>query len=124
MDRSKVLSLLPLVCAVHCVLTPALVALMPAAGPTPAVEWLLLAASVAVAIRGLRRGARFYRRSVVWAVSGLGAAIWTLSLLGVFEPLPEPITSALGGLTLAAGLFWNGRLSHRRGCRDCGCPMH
>lgn len=122
--RSGLLALLPLTCAVHCMVTPVLVAFVPALGVAPSIEWILLAGSVAVAMLALRRGARFYRNRLVWALAGSGAAIWALSLLSVFEPLPETVTSPLGGAVLAAALFWKGRLSHRHACRDCGCPMH
>lgn len=122
--RSSLLALLPLACVVHCMATPMLVAFVPALGVPPAIEWILLAGSVAVAMHALRRGARFYRNRPVGALAGLGATVWALSLLGVLEPLPETVTSPVGGVILAAALFWNGRLSHRHTCRDCGCPMH
>lgn len=122
--HSSLLALLPLACAVHCLVTPALVAFVPTLGVPPSVEWILLASSVAVATLALRRGARFYRSKLVWAATGAGAIVWATSLLGVFEPLPETVTSPIGGFVLAAGLFWNGRLRHRHACSDCGCPMH
>lgn len=103
---------------------PLLVAFVPALGVSPSIEWILLGGSVVVALLALRRGARFHRNRRIQALAGSGAAVWALSLLGIFEPLPETVTSPVGGAILAVALFWNGRLSHHHACSDCGCPMH
>lgn len=123
-NRSSLLALLPFMCAVHCVVTPVLVAFVPVLGVSSWAEWCLLAISVAAAMFALGRGTRSHRNGIVRVLAGNGVAIWALSLLGVFEPMPETLTSPVGGLVLAAALFWNGRLSHRHECGECGCPMH
>lgn len=122
--ESRLLALLPLGCALHCMLTPLLVAVAPALALEPAVEWKLLFASVALGGYALVRGARLHGHPGVWVLAVAGVALWGLALAGWLAPLPEPATAPLGGVTLAAGLFWNGRLVHQRACRSCGCPLH
>ena len=39
-------------------------------------------------------------------------------------PLPEAVTSLLGGLLIAIALFRNGRLRHQAECGPCSCPAH
>lgn len=122
--RSSAWALLPTACAIHCILTPLLVAVLPVMQFAHVAEPGLLAVSAVIAGVETRSGHRVHG---VWVVTGLalvGAAIWALSIAEVFLAwAPEPLTSAAGGLTIAAALFWNGRLRHRKECAtECSCP--
>lgn len=85
---------------------------------------MLLLASMTVGALALARGSKVHRHRGVWALAAAGVAIWASSLLGIFAPLPEVLTSPVGGILLGAGLLWNGRLLHRQACVECGCPLH
>lgn len=88
------------------------------------IEPVFLAISVVIGVVETRSGMRIHGTWQVGAAVVVGAAVWTASLIGVFLPwVPEPITSAAGGLTIAAALFWNGQLRHERECAtECSCP--
>ncbi len=123
--RSRSWAFLPAACAIHCVLTPIFVAVLPIMQFGEVIEPGLLAVSMVIGAVEARSGLRVHGRWAVGVAVALGASIWSASLLGAFLPsIPEPLSSAVGGLTIAAALFWNGQLRHKRECaEECSCPV-
>jgi MerC mercury resistance protein len=117
-------TLLPAACAIHCTITPLLAVALPVLALSHKLEWLLLASAVVLAGISLRITWPTHRRVGVLVMAFSGLAVWAAAVLGWLAPLPEPVMSPLGGLTLAGALFWNGRLRHEAACNDCGCGMH
>ena len=117
-------TLLPAACAIHCTITPLLATALPLLALSHKLEWLFLGSAFVLAGASLRITWPSHRHRGVLALAVVGLAVWTAAVLGWLSPLPEPIMSPVGGLTLAGALFWNGRLRHRLACSDCGCGMH
>jgi len=103
-------SLAPLACAVHCAVTPILVVAAPAFAPAPILEWILLAATTVVVGVALFWGVRIHGRWTPFLLIGIGLLVWCASLLHLFHPLPEDLTTVIASLTVATGLVWNSRL--------------
>lgn len=115
--------LLPTLCAMHCLVTPALIAVFPFVHFLETVEPVLYAASLVLASWAVGSGFRRHRNPAVWLPTLAGALIWGASIAGFLQPLPESVTDVAGGLLLAAGVFWSGRLRHRSVCdAQCSCP--
>ena len=116
-------SLFPTLCAVHCLVTPAVIAVFPFLHFLDALEPVLFGVSVILAAWAVGSAWRRHHDRRVWVLTGLGAALWGASILGAFQPIPEAATDVLGGLLLAGGVFWSGRLRHRSVCDSaCSCP--
>lgn len=112
----------PLACAVHCAVTPVLVIAAPNLVPGSTVEWVLLSAGVVVGLAALASGVRAHEdlRPAVPVVLGLG--LWMLSLLHLFHPVQEELSTVVATLIVAGGLLWNSRLHCARRdlvCRAC-----
>ncbi len=122
--RSDWAAVLPAACAVHCTLTPFAASLLPVAAISVRAEAVLLGVAVLLASASLGLTWRSHGRIAVLLLASLGAALWGLSLLGFFAPLPDALTHPIGGLVLAGALLWNGRLRHEASCGQCGCTMH
>ena len=118
------IGVLPTICAVHCLVTPVLVSVLPFFAATHAFENWLLAASALLAVASLATSWRLHGRSAVWLVAAVGFGVWSTSVAGWLEPLPEAVMSPVGGLLVASALFWNGRLRHQAACGSCACPAH
>ncbi|MEZ4417149.1 MAG: MerC domain-containing protein [Gemmatimonadota bacterium] len=115
---------LPTLCAVHCLLTPALLGLAPALALPPAAELPVLAVSVALALLAVHSGVQDHGDRRVLGLLMTGSLLWLASLQGLLAPLPEYMASPVGGLLVATSLVWNGRLRHRSLCRaTCTCPV-
>ena len=115
---------LPTICAVHCLVTPVLVSALPFFAATHALEGWFLAASAVLAVASLTTSWRLHGRSAVWVIAAVGFVVWSASVAGWLEPLPEAVMSPVGGMLVAGSLFWNGRLRHRAACGPCACPVH
>lgn len=113
---------LPAACAVHCALTPLAVLALPFVAISVKAEAVLLGLAIVLASVSFAATWGSHARVSVLGLAALGALIWALSLVGLFEPLPETVTDGIGGLVLAAALFWNGRLRHESVCGDL--PHH
>ncbi len=115
-------ALLASACAVHCAATPFLAAALPVLAVSEGAEWwaLLVTATLGTAIT-LMGPARSHAR--VLGLLCLGVGIWTASLLGVFEPLPETATSPIGSLIFATGMLWSARICRRGDCERCETDM-
>ncbi|MFZ5625195.1 MAG: MerC domain-containing protein [Gemmatimonadota bacterium] len=112
----------PLVCAIHCIAMPAVVALAPALAPSAAVETWLLVASAGLGIGGLAAGTRRHRRAIVWAPAGAGFGLWITRSALAPDGLAETLVTVAGALLVAGALAWSARLRHLAACRHCGCP--
>ncbi|CAN5743317.1 hypothetical protein BH23GEM11_BH23GEM11_15100 [soil metagenome] len=122
----------PILCAIHCALTPILVVVAPAFALGETVEFALLGIAIAAAWWAMSRGLRQHGdvRPIVPIVVGLVA--WGASLLHVFHPVPEEPTTILATLVVAGGLIWNARLhcgtNAETPCAHEGCetvePLH
>jgi hypothetical protein len=105
---------LSMTCAVHCMVVPMFVLLLPftgwAAGESLERAWLL--ASVGIASISFKCGVRIHRRARPWAVWCLAVGLLAGGLL--LEETPwERVLSVLGALALAAAHWINHRLCLR-----------
>lgn len=112
-------SLAPLVCAVHCLATPVLVVTAPSLVPGDWAEWALLAVTVVVAAVATGIGRRAHGETGPMALAAAGLGVWVASLLHVFHPVSEELTTAAAALAVATALVWNSRLHCAR--RDVAC---
>jgi hypothetical protein len=115
---------LPLACAVHCVLMPLATMFVPFLAPAHELEAVFMLASAALALALVRGGVRAHGRRAVWLPVLLGIAVWGAGIAHLGGPLPEPVTTVVGSVLLAGGMFRNARLRHEAECRSCGCPAH
>lgn len=113
----------PLVCAGHCVASPALVAFAPALAVGESVELALLALSAVLAVGLVALGVRVHGRAAVWLPVVAGCALVAVVHSG-WTVLPESLLTAAGSVSIAAGMIWNARLRHAAACKGCGCPAH
>lgn len=116
-------SLAPLVCAVHCAATPILIVVAPALAPGERTEMWLLGATVLLASGAIAAGVRRHGRIAPALPVVAGTFAWTASLLHLFHPVPEEVTTVAATLVVAAGLTWNARVRCAAGAADEGpCP--
>jgi len=105
-------------CAIHCAATPLLATALPFLALAESAEWWALAITVTVGggvtLLGPTRG-----HMGVIVVLVVGASIWAASLLEVFEPVPETVTSPIGSLVFAGGMFWSARICRAGDCDRC-----
>jgi hypothetical protein len=111
----------PVLCAIHCIATPLVVAVAPNLALGEPFERGLKAGSAVLAVAVLRGGVRVHRRWQVLVPVLAGFLLWLLSGLAGGGEAREVLLSALGGLLVAAGMLWNGRLRHIAVCRSCSC---
>jgi len=111
----------PLACAVHCMVTPLLVLTVPNLAPGATVEWILLGITVVAGGAALGFGIRMHEDLRPAVPVALGLGLWTFSLLYLFRPIPEELTTVAATLIVAGGLFWNSRLHCAR--RERTCPV-
>ncbi|TVP75228.1 MAG: MerC domain-containing protein [Gemmatimonadales bacterium] len=104
-------SLAPIACAIHCVAAPLAVAISPSLAPGKAAEWGLLLLTAALVAWAIPAGFRRHAEWVPMALVGVGLAIWVVSLMHVVHAVPEELTTVLGSMTVAGGLFMNARIS-------------
>lgn len=100
----------PIACAVHCAAAPALAIFAPAAATGTAVEWTLLGATGVLAAVAIPMGRRAHGEPWPAYLVFLGLGTWTASLLHLFQPVPEDVTTTVAALATATGLLWNSRL--------------
>lgn len=105
-------------CGVHCLLTPFLVTALPFLAVSAATEWWAFGVTALVG-GGVTLLGPARDRGGVLAVLAVGAAIWCASLLGVFEPVPETVTSPAGSLVFAGGMLWSARICRSGACDRC-----
>jgi len=105
-------------CAIHCLATPLLAAAVPFLAVAESFEWWALAVTVVIG-GGVTLMGPARRRLPVLGVLALGITIWSASLLGVFEPMPETLTSPAGSLIFAGGMLWSARICRSGDCERC-----
>ena len=105
-------------CALHCALTPFLVAAIPALALSEGVERAVWVGTVGLGAIMLVLGSACRNAVVVLTFIG-GAALWATSLAGYLEPLPENVTSAAGSLILAGALVQSARVCQANECAAC-----
>lgn len=122
----KVGAWLSLACAVHCVVEPIVLPLLPLAGiilpVSRTMEISLIGASILLALWNFSRGFLAHengRLFIILAVAlvFIGGGIF----VGMREDINhfwEPAFVASGALILASGQFWNRRL--HKNCKSCG----
>lgn len=115
---------LPLLCAAHCVASPLLVLAVPALGLGHEAEPLVQGASALLAAGAAWSGIRTHRRVAVLLPMLGGVLLWMVSAGLGLHGAAEAVTGVAGGLLLAGGMLWSGRLRHDASCNHCGCPAH
>ena len=110
-------------CGLHCALTPVLVAAAPALALSEGVERAVWVGTVLVGAVMLVLGPARKNAAVILTF-GAGAVLWTASLAGWLEPLPETVTSAAGSLILAGALVLSARVCQTGACAVCGDEEH
>ncbi len=115
---SRITACAALWCGVHCALTPVLVLLAPALALSEGLERGVWLGTVLLGAVMLGLGPARSRFSVVSTFLA-GAMLWAASLAGWLEPLPEPLTSAVGSLTLAGALLLSARVCRMHVCEAC-----
>lgn len=119
--RHSLAAAAPLLCAVHCVATPLLVAVLPAFAMGEAAEVVLFVASVLLVGWATLSGSRVHRQAGPALVVGLGLSTWGGLLFGALPAVGGELGIALAALVTAAGLVWNARLRHVMAEVGCGC---
>jgi hypothetical protein len=117
-------ALAPLLCTAHCLAAPVAAAVLPAVIVGSGAELLLMGATALIAVVVLARGSAAHGRRGVWIPAIVGIVLWGIGALEPVAASGEAVLGVLGGLLLAGGLFWNGRLRHDAICRGCGCGTH
>jgi hypothetical protein len=100
----------PLLCALHCAVTPLVVLVAPALAPGHLFEWALLGLSIPLGGWALTRGLRDHGDARPAVPVLLGITLWGISLAHGFHPFPEEISTVVATLIVAGGLIWNSRL--------------
>ena len=107
-----------LLCGIHCVATPFLVAALPFLAVSKTMEWGALGLTVALGTIVTLLGPTRARPAVIGALT-LGALIWAAALAELFEPVPEAVPAALGSLIFAGGMLWSARICRSGECDRC-----
>jgi hypothetical protein len=108
-------TLVPLLCAAHCLAAPALVVVAPLLAENEALEWAGFSLAVVVAVYVLSSGLRVHQQWSVLAPIAGGLLLWLSGLLELFAA-PEWLVTTTGALVLAAGIFWDARLRRHTTC--------
>ena len=117
---------LSLLCAVHCLAVPVMLALLPSMAAlqldNEAFHYWMLLAVIPTSIYALTMGCKRHRHFRLLIVGGTGLALLVLAvMLGeeIIGESGEKILTVIGASFVAGGHFWNFRL-----CRhlDCACP--
>jgi hypothetical protein len=108
-----------MVCAVHCILSPLPLALIPAAGlgvlADESAEWTLIAISISVGAISLLPSFLMHRRSMALSFFAAGALIIFAARSVLSEgSMGETCVAVIGALCIAAS-----HLINRRLCRSC-----
>ena len=110
-------------CALHCALTPFLVAVAPALALPEGVERAMWVGTVFLGAVMLVLGPARKNPAVILTFVA-GGALWAASLTGWLEPLPETVTSATGSLVLAGALLQSARVCQAGACSVCADEEH
>lgn len=119
--RHSLAATAPLLCAIHCVATPVLVAVLPAFVMSHAAEVGMFATSGALVGWAIRSGTRVHRQVGPALLAAFGLSAWGGQLFGALPTPPGEVGLALAALITAVGLVWNARLRHRAAAIGCSC---
>jgi hypothetical protein len=122
--RSLKESLVPLACAVHCVLTPVLTPALSFLGHNSGIEYGLLVVAFVMAIMAYGFAVKHHHNYIPGVLGMLGFLVWGASVTGGIFSFSESQGSTLGSLLIAGTLLWNGHLRHKAVCGKCICPIH
>lgn len=117
-------SLAPILCAVHCMVTPVLIVSAPAFALGETIEWGLLGASVVLGGFAMASGLRTHESLLPALLALFGVLAWTGSLLYLYRPIPEEATTIAAALTVAGALVWNSRLHCASKAVHCSACAH
>lgn len=115
---------LPLLCTAHCLAAPLVAVAAPAMAFSEVLEHAVQAASVVLAAAMAWAGVRAHGRWAVLAPMAAGVVAWIVADALALPESSARVAHVGGGLLLAAGMLWNGRLRHQAACNSCGCPAH
>ena len=105
-------------CGIHCALSPILIPLMPILGLSEGFERGAFVATFLLGALMLGLGPGRSHASIM-TVFAIGALTWAISLAGLLNPLPEPLTSSVGSLLIAGALFERVRRCTADHCGRC-----
>lgn len=117
---------LSLLCAIHCLAVPVMLALLPGIAAlqldNEAFHSWMLWAVIPTSIYALTMGCKQHKRFRLLVVGGTGLALLILAVMlgeDIIGEYGEKTLTLIGASLVAAGHFWNFRL-----CRhlDCVCP--
>jgi hypothetical protein len=108
----------PALCAVHCALSPAVALAIPAAAGPGAERWGFVA-SAGLACAAISAGLRAHRQALPVALIVAGLLVWGASVMELYAPFGEVVTTTAGALLTGAGMLWSARLAHRARRRVC-----
>ncbi len=117
-------AMVPLVCAIHCIVTPIASPALSVVGHNSDIEYALFAVALIMAGTAFGFGLKHHRKHKVWCLALLGFSIWGISLSGSFFSFSEAQGSMIGSFMVAGTLLWNGHLRHQAVCGKCICPIH
>ncbi len=105
-------------CGIHCALSPILIPVMPILGLSEGFERGAFLATFLLGALMLGLGPGRSHASIMTAFV-IGALTWAISLAGLLNPLPEPLTSSIGSLLMAGALFESVRRCAPAQCDRC-----
>jgi hypothetical protein len=109
----------PLLCAVHCIAMPLVVAFAPRLAAFQEHERALMAGALVLALATTVLGIRVHRRASPLLLVAAGALAWGATFLAL--PLPGELPTVTASLLMAGGTLWSARLRHLATCPRCGC---
>ncbi len=117
---------LSLLCAIHCLAVPVMLALLPGFAAlqldNEAFHSWMLWAVIPASIYALTMGCKQHKRLRLLVVGGAGLILMILAVILAEEIIGESgekILTLLGASLVAAGHYWNFRLCRHQ---DCACP--
>jgi hypothetical protein len=114
----------PALCAVHCAVTPLLVLFAPALAPGESVEFALYGITVVVASWAMAKGLQQHGDLRPVLPIAVGLLFWGASILLLFHPIPEELTTIIAAVVVASALVWNSRLQCAANAESaCACQV-
>jgi hypothetical protein len=107
---SRLGTIAPLFCAIHCLFGPTLAVFAPALAHSPRLEYALMFVTTLIAVPPLLTGFRFHRSPTPTLLACAGLTCWALHAAGARGSLPETAVVVTGSAMLFVGLLTNRRL--------------
>jgi hypothetical protein len=112
----------PLMCAVHCLVTPLVALAAPVAAGAERYEPLIMLMAGIVVVATLQASVRAHRRLLPIVPVLAGGLLWIVSLAGGAVAVPEWLLGGTGGVLIYAGVRWSARLRAEALAGCCSCP--